>query len=644
MQSRIALRFPRNKTREGVRDVQVPYSSISIEALGRSLRPNGRVVASAIDHRFQVHLGGVIALLSDHLYSVPGVFLRELLQNASDAIAARRHLEPGFEGAIVVQRSTTAEGVRLVVEDNGVGLTEEEIHRFLATIGASSKREALLEQRRDFIGQFGIGLLSCFIYAEEVVVLTRSMAPGAPTLLWKGRRDGTYELSLSPTGLETPGTRVVLRPRGAAVLEAAEFAERVRYFGVHLASALWLDLDGVRERVDSVPPWRKSFSSESARREAYLTYGEAMLEESFVDAIPLHSEAGHVNGMAFVLGRSPHYNARQRHHVYLKGMLLTEAADNLLPPWAFFVRAVVDAGALEPTASREGLRENETLGVVRDELGATLKSYWENLARTRPELLQKLISLHALSLRALALDDDDFFRLVVDSFVFETSLGGMTLGHVRRIASPVRYVTSLTEFRQMAAIAGTQGLCLVNAAYTYDSDLMERLPELLDTPTQRFTSLDLPQTLVDVSLEERRELYPLLQVAADALEPLELVVEAKSFAPADVPVLVCLNEESFVRRAAERTKENSDELFADLLDEVVLSKPPERPLVCFNARNSVVQRLARMQDRALMARVAELLYAQAVLLTQRPMRAVELAMLSRGLLALVEAHLTPTLH
>lgn len=603
-----------------------------------------RVAASASEHRFQVHLGGVIALLSDHLYSVPGVYLRELLQNASDAIQARRHREPGFEGTIVVQRSTTADGVRLVVEDDGIGLTHEEIHRFLSTIGASSKRDALLEQRRDFIGQFGIGLLSCFIYAEEVVLLTRSIAPGAPTWLWKGRRDGTYDLSEAPTPLERPGTRVVLSPRGAAPIEAAELAERARYFGVHLTSALWLDLDGVRQRIDAVPPWRKSFAHESERRGAYLAYGEAMFEEDFVDVIALRSEAGSVVGLAFVLGRSPHYNARQRHRVYLKGMLLTEASDNLLPPWAFFVRAVVDAGALQPTASREGLRENETLAQARDELGATLKAYWESLARAQPELLQRLISLHSLSLRALALDDDDFFRLVADSFAFETSLGGMTLGQVRRLASPVRYVTSLSEFRQMAAIAGSQGLCLVNAAYTYDSDLMARLPELLDTPTEPFTSLDLPQTLVDVSLDERAELYPVLEVAAEVLEPLGLVVEAKSFAPADVPVLVCSSEASFVRRAAERTRETSDELFADLLDEVVLNKPVERPLVCFNARNSVVRRLARVGDRALRARVAELLYAQAVLLAQRPMRAVELAMLSRGLLALIEAQLPNTLH
>jgi molecular chaperone HtpG len=66
----------------------------------------------------------------------------------------------------------------LLFSDDGVGLTEEELHRFLATIGESSKREALAERRNDFIGQFGIGLLSCFMVCDELLVVTRSRRAG----------------------------------------------------------------------------------------------------------------------------------------------------------------------------------------------------------------------------------------------------------------------------------------------------------------------------------------------------------------------------------------------------------------------------------------------------------------------------------
>ena len=129
-----------------------------------------------MDHRFQVNLRGVIDLLSHHLYSTPGVFVRELLQNATDAIRARQHLEPDHLGSARVELIEKQDGglPTLLFSDEGVGLTEEELHRFLATIGESSKRETLEARRNDFIGQFGIGLLSCFMVCDELLVVTRS--------------------------------------------------------------------------------------------------------------------------------------------------------------------------------------------------------------------------------------------------------------------------------------------------------------------------------------------------------------------------------------------------------------------------------------------------------------------------------------
>jgi molecular chaperone HtpG len=596
-----------------------------------------------MDYAFQVHLGGIIALLSDHLYSQPGIYLRELLQNARDAIAARRQREPGFEGSVLVELSLAPDGVTpsLIVHDDGVGLTEDEVHRFLATIGASSKREALEEHRADFIGQFGIGLLSCFIACDEVLLLTRSMTEGSPTLQWRGRRDGSYELGPAPIGLERPGTRVLLRPRpGAEEAVAADWVrERLLWFGVHLQVPLWLQTAAGRERLDAVPPWRRAWPSESERRAGLLAYGEQAFGEPLVDAIPLRSEAGGVDGVAFVLARSPRYGVRPRHRVYLKGMLLGDDVHNLLPEWAFFVRCVVDASALEPNASREALRDDERLEDARRELGELLKRYWETLARERPEALRRLIELHGLSVRALAVDDDDFFALVADSLQFETSLGEMTLGQCRRLCDPVRYVVSLSDFRQMAPIAAAQGLCLLNAAYTYDAELMERLPDVLDVAAEPFTSADLPHTLVDLTMEERRALLPFLQIATDALEPFDVAVEGKSFSPETMPVLFSASEETLFLRSVARVRDDSDPLFAGLLDDVLERQTEERVVVCFNVRNPVVRRLAAVQDAAIAARLIELLYVQSVMLSHRPLRARELALMNHGLLALIEAHL-----
>ena len=146
-------------------------------------------------HRFQINLRGMIDLLSNHLYSRPEVFVRELLQNAVDAITARQQISPEHAGEITLAVTTTRGKARtLEVCDNGVGLTEDEIHRFLATIGESSKRDAEGHRTGDFLGQFGIGLLSCFVVSNEIVVVTRSARENGPAVEWRGQLDGTYSV------------------------------------------------------------------------------------------------------------------------------------------------------------------------------------------------------------------------------------------------------------------------------------------------------------------------------------------------------------------------------------------------------------------------------------------------------------------
>ena len=92
------------------------------------------MTADQTPHTFQVDLRGVVDLLSHHLYSSPRVYLRELLQNAVDAITARRAEQPDAPAQVRLY----ADDGRLRVEDSGIGLTEKDVHSLLATIGRGS--------------------------------------------------------------------------------------------------------------------------------------------------------------------------------------------------------------------------------------------------------------------------------------------------------------------------------------------------------------------------------------------------------------------------------------------------------------------------------------------------------------------------
>ena len=126
-------------------------------------------------YAFQVDLRGLVDLLSQHLYSSPRVYIRELLQNAVDATTARRLLDPSVTAAVRI----VIDDDGLSITDSGVGLTEADAHQFLATIGNSSKRDDLAGARREFLGQFGIGLLACFTVANQIRVVTSASTGGA---------------------------------------------------------------------------------------------------------------------------------------------------------------------------------------------------------------------------------------------------------------------------------------------------------------------------------------------------------------------------------------------------------------------------------------------------------------------------------
>ena len=592
------------------------------------------------EHRFQIDLRGLIELLSDHLYSGPQVYVRELLQNGVDAITARRAVEPGHKGRIELE-VIEVEGdlPTLIVSDNGVGLTKDEVHRFLATIGESSKRGVVLERGEEFIGQFGIGLLAGFLVSQELVMVTRSIEPGAPALEWRGRPEGTYGVRELEHEVE-PGTRVYLKAKEGAEewLAPKRVEELARHFGGLLGEDVVLRLPSGERRLNLDPPWRNPPGDPDEEREALLELGRETFEVDFFDAIPLRGRG--LAGVAYVLPYRPTLATQGSHRVYLKGMLLSESAKNLLPDWAFFVRCLIDARRLRPTASREQLYEDAELETTRTALGNALRDYLVELSRTDRARWLRFLSLHSLSIRALALQDEELFDLFVERLPYETSAGRLTLGEVRELFGTVRYVADLESFRQVQAVASAQGLCLVNGGYVYDAEILARYAarQAGQVEVEELDPQALTQSLAPPSPEEAERYRGFVSLADEVLRPLGCAAELRRFAPADLPTIYATDRDAPFRRAMERTREDVAEegAWAGVLDALAAARPAPPAQLCFNLDNPSVAKLGAQRDPVLLRRAVELLYVQALLLGQHPLRQQELSLLNTGLLGLVE--------
>ncbi len=589
------------------------------------------------EHKFQVDLLGVIDLLSNHLYSGPEVYIRELLQNAVDAIVARQQLDPTHVGSVsfeVIQHESAPP--TLIVHDDGVGLTEDEVHRFLATIGQSSKRESL--SREDFIGQFGIGLLSGFLVSSEIVVVTRSVQGDHPAVKWTGRTDGTYEIE-TLRGEFAAGTQVFLTAKDdcEGFFQPSFIRQTATHFGALLPIPVEITAGGTRSTINEEPPWRAAYANDHERRKAMLDYGRELFESEFLDAIPLKSEVGGVEGIAYILPYAANLTAKRTHRVYLKNMLLSEQSE-LLPDWAFFARCVVNATDLRPTASREAFHDDQRLADAKEALGECLREYLVHLAQTDRERIDAIISLHYLSIKALALEDDEFYRLFIDWLPFETSLGRTTLGEIVAHEKVIRYVSERDQFRQISAVAAAQGLCIINAGYVYDTELIQRLPDVMpQRRIERVDVSDLAQEFEELTLDEREQILDFLKLLDVVLQPYRCSGEVKRFKPAELATLYTTNAEANFLRSVEQTKDIADDLWSGVLDNVSRDSAASAfAQLCLNFENPLIQRLAHVQDRALTRRVIELLYVQALLMGHFPLRSQETKALNDGLLALIE--------
>lgn len=584
--------------------------------------------------QFQVDLRGVVDLLSRHIYSSPRVYLRELLQNARDAIAARREVDGG--GSRIRITPLTAQSGEFVLRDDGVGLTAAEVADLLATVGRSSKRDIFDLPRSDFLGQFGIGLLSCFMVADTIVIRSRS-ARGGSAVEWTGSADGTFRVTEIDDDLPI-GTSVHLVPRFDAdeLLRPAAVHELATTFGEFLPVRVTIDAPGGDIDVTREPP----FLEPATDVEAAVQYGRGLLGAAPLDVIPLSEPATGTQGLAYVLPFAPPPGARQATRMYLGRMLLSERVDDVLPDWAFFVRAVVDSTGLAPTASRESLVEDTALEHVREQLGAGIRRWVLELGLREPHRLAQFVAVHEVGLKSLVRHDEELARFITRWLTVETTHGTLRIGELVERYPHVRYAQTVDEFRQVAGISPSDEV-LVNGGYLYDADLIRLLPDLYPQVTVEKVDVTGELDRLDPPPLDDRDIAMALESRAGAvLAASDCAVVVRAIDRPELTGLYVADPEVLRTIDRGRTKGIASTLWGGVLDRIdqTLTSARDDDLtarLCLNWSNRVVRALVRVEDDAVFARTVQLLYIQALLAGHHPLSDADRALMTSALSDLV---------
>ncbi len=385
--------------------------------------------------RAGVDLSGLMSVLSKHLYSTPMVALRELVQNAHDSIL-RRRLEDadwaalGQPGRIDLSVDRAANVLRII--DTGAGLTEAEIHQYLATVGVGYTRQLRQSGHEDsgLIGMFGLGFLSAFVLAKRVTVRTTSYQQPDAGHSYVSSTAEQYVVTAMPA--RPVGTEIVLELHDdyAMLTQPARLHEILEHYCALLSEPIFIA--GNPQAINpEPPPWRQQDAVplhplQQRRRDLEFA---ARFEHHFepICTLPVAPrEDSDATGLLWVQDGATYGTSDNRNlSVFLRGMLLDDNARDLLPSWAGFVGGVIESTRMTPTASREDLQRDRHYEATRHALLETLIDGLAQVARQQPEAWRRVLSRHNEGLLGAALCDERLFDLLKDSLRIPTSQGDL---------------------------------------------------------------------------------------------------------------------------------------------------------------------------------------------------------------------------
>jgi len=364
-------------------------------------------------HVFEADVSRLLHMMVHSVYSDKDVFLRELVSNAADACEKLRYEAIAAPQLLAGDPTTKIrvaldeDAMTLVIEDNGIGMSHDELVEALGTIARSGTR-AFMERLEaangpegtQLIGQFGVGFYSSFMVADRVDVVSRR-AGSDEAWLWSSDGKGSYTVSAADL-LAAParGTRITLHLMEDAKNYTSRWAieKIVKEQSGHVPVPIEVTEKPGAEPVqiaDGTALWTKP--KNEITPEEYADFYRGMSGQYDEPALTVHfrAEGRHeYSALAFVPGSQPFDmfdpdGAKGRMKLYVKRVFITDDTP-LLPRYLRFVRGLVDTADLPLNLSREMIQESPILTAIRKGITSRILTAIEKLAESDAEAFAKL--------------------------------------------------------------------------------------------------------------------------------------------------------------------------------------------------------------------------------------------------------------
>ena len=598
--------------------------------------------------QINVQAENIFPIIKQFLYSDQEIFLRELVSNATDATSklltlSRRGEVKGEVGDTTIEILLDKEAKTLTIRDKGIGMTEEEVEKYLNQVAFSSAEEFLEKYKNEasIIGHFGLGFYSAFMVADRVEVVTRSYKEDTDAVKWTCSGDPNYEMGAGKRDFR--GTDVILHISEDSV----EFLEKERIdtlldkyckflpveikFGTRTETTYegeGEDEKKIEIEVDNIvnnpnPLWKKQPAE--LKEEDYTAFYNELYPHSTPPLFHIHLNIDFPFSLTGVLYFPKLSNSlevqKNKIQLYSNQVYVTDDVKEIVPEWLTLLHGVIDSPDIPLNVSRSYLQSDSNVRKITGYITKKVADKLHDLYKEdRNDFEDKWSSLGVFVKYGMLSDEKFNDRVVKNDFalVKNTEEKHFTINEYKEKVKETQtdkhdrliflYTNDATAHDSYIAAAQARGYdVLVMDNPAIDSHFIQHLEQKVGGITFVRVDSDTADNLVQKdetaeSVLSEKEQETVKTVFSGIMDNQNVTVDLKPLSPTDQPVQITRAE--FMRRMKEMSQFSSMPGMGEM---------PDAYNVVVNTNHPLVADKLLKGDEATQKSMAEYLYQVALI-------------------------------
>ena len=377
--------------------------------------------------QIQIHTENIFPIIKKAVYSGHEVFLRELVSNGVDAISKRRmaamagDCSEGDDGAITIHVDRDAK--TLTISDNGIGMTSDEVKRYINQVAFSSAEDFLEKYKQEddaIIGHFGLGFYSSFMVADRVELITQSAKPDQESVCWSC--DGSPNFNLSGAERSEPGTDVVLHlmEEEMEYLEPARIRTLINTYCDFMSVPVQLEGETINKME---APWRKS--SRDLSDQDYIDLYNYLYPFQGDPLLWVHLNTDYPYNLQGILffpkqtGRADWEKGEIK--LYCNQVFVSDSIKEVVPRYLLPLRGVIDSPDIPLNVSRSALQTDRRVRSIGNFVAKKVSDRLRSLKKDDPKAYAEAWDSLAPFVKIGAMEDEKFADQVSELILFGTT-------------------------------------------------------------------------------------------------------------------------------------------------------------------------------------------------------------------------------